>query len=95
MCVDTGVACSSSEILIFSVGDVLVRANISVFLCQPKVNDVNKVSFFAEPHQEVVWLDISMDEIFRMNELNPTDLKHVHKQKSHYNGNRLMKCNSY
>ena len=82
MCVDTGIACGSSEVFIFSVGDVLVRASVSVFLCQPKVNNVNKVALLAEPHQEVVRLDISMDEIFRMNELNPTDLKYMHTHKN-------------
>ena len=54
-------------------------ASVSVFLCQSKVDDVNKVSFLAEPHQKVVRLDIPVDEIFRMNELNPTDLEYTHK----------------
>ena len=52
--------------------------SVSIFLCQSKVNDVDKVALLAETHQKVVRFDISVDEIFRMNELNSADLEYTH-----------------
>jgi hypothetical protein len=31
------------------------------------------VAVFSDPHQEVVWLDILMDEVLQMNVLHPID----------------------
>ena len=53
-------------------------ASVSIFLCQSKVDDVDKVTLLSEAHQKVVRFDISVDEIFRMNELNSADLKYTH-----------------
>ena len=53
-------------------------ASVSIFLCQSKVDDVDKVALLSEAHQKVVRFDISVDEIFRMNELNSADLKYTH-----------------
>ena len=53
-------------------------ASVSIFLCQSKVDDVDKVALLAEAHQKVVRFDISVDEIFRMNELNSADLEYTH-----------------
>lgn len=38
MCIDGGVACCASQVLVFSVGDVLSSAVVSVLLCQTEVN---------------------------------------------------------
>lgn len=38
MCVDGGVACCASQVFVFSVGDVLSSAVVSVLLRQTKVN---------------------------------------------------------
>ena len=75
MCVDGGVACRASQVLVLSVRDVLVRAGITVFLGQAKVNDVHQVALLAEPHEEVVRLDIPMDEVLGVDVLNAADLK--------------------
>lgn len=38
MCIDGGVACCASQVFVFSVGDVLSSAVVSVLLRQAKVN---------------------------------------------------------
>jgi len=48
---------------------------ISVFLGQPKVYYVHKVALFAETHQKVVWLNISMYQVLGMNVLHTTYLQ--------------------
>ena len=50
MCVDGGVARCSSQILVLPVRDMLVRAGITVFFGQTKVDDVHQVTLLAEPH---------------------------------------------
>lgn len=75
MGVDGGIAGSAGEVLILAVGDVLVRPGVTVFLSQAKVDDVDQVAFLAEPHEEVVGLHVSVDEVLRVDVFNPADLK--------------------
>jgi hypothetical protein len=63
MGVDGGIAGGSSQVLVFSVGDMEMGLGISVLLRETKVNDVDLVTALADTHQEVVGLDITMDEI--------------------------------
>ena len=63
VCVDACVACSASQVLVLPVGDVLVGACVTVLLCQPKVNDVDKVALLPETHEEVVRLYVTVDEV--------------------------------
>jgi len=67
MCVDTGVTSRASQILVFPVGDMEMGLRIPVFLCEAKINDVHLISTFANSHQKVVGLDITVDERFGMN----------------------------
>jgi hypothetical protein len=53
---------------------VLVCSSVSVLLGQAKVNDVNQVALFAEPHQEVVGFDVAVDEVPRVNKIYTTNL---------------------
>jgi hypothetical protein len=73
--VDGGIACCPCEVLVLSIGDMLVGACIPILLGQPKVNDVDQVAFLSQPHEEVIWLHISVDKILRMNVLNTTYLQ--------------------
>lgn len=75
MCVDGGIARRPCEILVLSIRDMLVGAGVSVLLGQTKVNDVDQVAFLSQPHEEVIWLHISVDKILRMNVLNTTYLQ--------------------
>lgn len=74
MGVDGGIAGGSCKVLILAVGDMLVRSGVAIFLCQAKVDDVDQVSLLAEPHQEVIGLYVSVDEVLRVYVFNPTDL---------------------
>ena len=75
MRVDGGVASGARQVLVLPVGDVLVSASIAVLLGKTKVNDIHKVALLAQPHQKVVWLHVSMDEILGMYVLNTADLR--------------------
>ncbi len=62
MGIDGGVSSCTSQILVFSVGDMQMCARISVFLGETKVDDVHLVSTFSKPHQEIVGFNISVQE---------------------------------
>lgn len=55
--------CCTGEIFIFPVRYVLVGSAIAIFFRQSEVYNVHKIAFLSQPHQEVVWFDIPMDEI--------------------------------
>ena len=50
-------------------------AGVAVLLGQAKVDDVHQVALLAQAHQEVVRLHISVDEVLRVDVLNPADLE--------------------
>ena len=60
--VDTGIARSSSQVLVLPVRNVEMCLWISVFLCQAKVNYINLVSTLSDPHEKVVGLDVTVDK---------------------------------
>lgn len=64
MSVDGCVAGSSRQVLVLTVWNVEVRLRVTIFLCQPKVDDIDLISTFPNPHQKVVRLDITMNERF-------------------------------
>jgi hypothetical protein len=72
--VDGGVTSSSSEVLVLSVGNVQVCLRVSVLLGQSKVNNVDLVASLSNAHQEIVWLDVSVDEVSRVNVLDSRNL---------------------
>lgn len=37
---------------------------VTIFLGQPKINDIDLISTFSDTHEEVVWLNVSMNEGF-------------------------------
>ena len=74
MGIDAGISRSASERLVLPVRYVLMSTCISVLLSQPKVNDVDQVPLLPQPHQEVVWLHVSMDEVLGVDVLQSTDL---------------------
>lgn len=77
MRVDGRVASRAREVFILPVGDVLVCSGITVLLGQAKVNDVDQVALFAQTHQEVVRLHVSVDEVLGVDVFNSTDLKKI------------------
>ena len=62
---------SSSQILVFPVRNVLPGSVVSELLCKPKVNQEQLVAVPANPHQEVVWFDVAVDEILVVHIFHP------------------------
>lgn len=62
VCVDAGIACCAGQVLVLTIGDVDVGFWVAVLLCQTKVDDVDLVGPLAQPHEEVVRLNVPMDE---------------------------------
>jgi len=74
MCVDTGITSGTSQVLVFSVWNVEVGLWVPVLLGQAEIDNIDLVSTFANSHEKVVWLDITVDKRFGMDVLNPGDL---------------------
>lgn len=72
--VDGGIAGSTSQVLVFPVGDMLVGAGITVFLGQAEVNDVDQVAFLPQAHEEVIRFHIPVDEVLGVDVLDAADL---------------------
>ena len=77
MCVDAGISSGARQVLVLAVRYVLVRLWITVLLRQTEVNNVYEVTLLAEPHQEVVWLNITVDEVLRVYVLYATYLQQL------------------
>ena len=70
MSIDGCITGSSRQILVLTVWNVEVRLRVTVFLCQSEVDDVDLISTLPNSHQEIVWLDITMNERFGVNVLD-------------------------
>lgn len=80
--VDGGIAGSARQVLVLTVGDVLVRAGVSVLLGQTEVNDVNKIAFLPQTHKEVIRFHIPVDEVFGVDVLYSADLRTVAQKRN-------------
>ncbi len=75
MTVQTGVAWSSFERSVISVRNV-ISVLLNVFFGKAQVNHENGGTVLVESEEKILWLDVSMDELFLMqvpqplNELN-------------------------
>ena len=58
---------SSCQVLVLPVRDVLSRSVVSVFLGQSEVDEEELVTVSPDPHEEVVRLNVSVDEVFIVN----------------------------
>lgn len=67
MGVDGGVARSTCQILVLSVGDVEVSLGVAILLGKTEIDNVDLVTSFTDTHEEVVGLDISVDERLGVN----------------------------
>jgi len=71
MSIQTSVSSSSSKVLAISEGNVLTIGTL-VALGQSKIDDVDGIfSLFAATDQKIIRLDISVDDSFFVNNLNP------------------------
>jgi hypothetical protein len=76
MIVDGSVSRSSGEILVLSVCDVRETPGVTILLGQTKVDNVDLVCTVGDPHKEIVGLDVTMDEMARVNVLDSIELFH-------------------
>ena len=60
--VDRSITGSTGQVLVLSVWNVEVRLWVTVLLGQTEINDIDLVTTLSDAHQEVVWLDITVDE---------------------------------
>ena len=72
MGVDGGIPSSSSQIFALSVGNVF-SVSLDVPLGQAEIEEEDFVSGFIEANTEVIWLNISMDEMSVMNVFDSCD----------------------
>ncbi|KAI3487940.1 hypothetical protein L1887_48023 [Cichorium endivia] len=73
--VDRGVAGGAGEVLVLSVGDVEVGLGVAVLLGETKVDDIDLVATLTDAHEEVVGLDVTVDEVSRVDVLDSRDLQ--------------------
>src|SRR4051812_35821697 len=71
MGIDRHVPCCTRQTLSLSVWDMLLGLRISVLLGHTKVNYMDDISRFRarSTDQKVVWLDISINQVFLMDRL--------------------------
>jgi hypothetical protein len=66
---------SPGQVLTVTIWDMLTSLWVTEALGETKVNYVDVVLLFANSDQEVVWFDISVQEMTRMDKFNA--LKHL------------------
>lgn len=66
MGVDGGVTRRAREVLVLTVGDVLVRLGVAVLLGETEVDHVHDLGALAQADEEVVGLDVAVDEVLRV-----------------------------
>jgi len=64
--VNGGVTGSAGKILVLPVGNVEVSLRVSILLGKTEIDHVDLVATFSDPHQEVVWLDVAVNEVARV-----------------------------
>ena len=79
--VDGGIARGSCQILAIAVRDMLASLRVTEPLGQTEINNVYVVLLLANSNEEVVRLDITMEEVPRMDELD--SLEHLIGQHKH------------
>lgn len=81
MSVNRSVPGSSRQVFAVTVRDMFARLWVSESLGQAEIYHVHVVLLFANTYQEVVWLDITMKKVPRVDEFDP--LKHLVCQHQH------------
>ena len=71
--VDGGITSSTSQVLVLTVWDVEVSLWVTVLLSKTEINDIDLVAALADTHQEVVWLDITVNERLGVDVLDAGD----------------------
>ena len=75
--VDGSITSGTSQVLVLSVGDVKVSLWVSELFRETKINHVNLISTLADAHEEVVWLDVTVNEVARVDVLDTRYLREL------------------
>ena len=70
-----GIPGRAGQVLSVAIWDMLAGFGVSEALGESEVNHVYVVLLLADSDQEVVWLDVSVQEMPRMHKLNSLKLK--------------------
>ena len=62
MSVDACVPSRSCQVLVLAVRDVEVSFRVSILLGQTEIDHIDLIASLTNAHEEVVWLDVSVDE---------------------------------
>jgi hypothetical protein len=81
VCIYTSIPCSTSQILILAVRNMLMCLRITVLLTKTVINYENNIRFPPQPNQVIVRFDITMDVTLWMHELNT--LNHLISNHNH------------
>mmetsp|Transcript_111960 Transcript_111960/g.321700 ORF Transcript_111960/g.321700 Transcript_111960/m.321700 type:complete len:265 (+) Transcript_111960:809-1603(+) len=81
MHVDAGVSHGSRHTLTLGARDVFAGVRVAPPLSQPEVHDEDAVLSLAHTHQKIVWLDVTVEQTARVNELDT--LEHLLGQHQH------------
>ena len=73
MGIDAGVSGCPCEVLVFTVGNMLMSPRIAVPLRKPEVDNVNDIRSFRKAYEKVIRLDVSVDKVFVVDILDPSD----------------------
>ena len=80
MSVHTGISGGSCEVLAVSVRDVFTGLGVSESLGEAEVNDINVMLLLPDTNQKVVGLDISVQEVPRVNKFISLDLQRLRRE---------------
>ena len=75
MGVDGRVSRCAGEVLVLPIWDVQVGLRVPKLLREAEIDDVDLVSTLSNTHQEVIGLDITVNEVARMDVLDAGDLR--------------------
>lgn len=73
--VDGRVTSSTRKVLVLPVRDMEMGLGVPVLLRKTKIDDVDLVPALADAHEEVVGLDVTVDEVTRVDVLDTGDLQ--------------------
>lgn len=76
MHIDTHVSSSPTQTLALAIRDVLLRSRIPVLLGHAEIDRMDQVGRFGpwSTDEEIVWLDVSVNQVLLMNRLDSSDL---------------------
>jgi hypothetical protein len=73
MGINRSITSSSSQVLVLPIWDMEMGLWVTVFLGQTEINNIDLITTLANAHEEVVWLNITVDEGLGVNILDTGD----------------------